>query len=598
MWPPEAISARNGGSKRAGREVRGGDVAVRGGRPARTAARARRRSPWRRRSRRAARRPGRGRASPRPASTSSSARAGASERLVDHGVDQLEVVARGDLGHDAAEAGVHLLRGDHVRARSSPSRADERGAGVVAARLEREDHGRWWATGSAAGTSSRRPSQRRRRAPHDQRVLAVVLVVAPAHAGDAEAVALVERDRRLVGAAHLERELGARRRRAGRAAASSAEAMPWRRSVGVDGDVHHVPDGVVARADRVARRAAVAERREAEAGRLGELEHEHRERPRRREGAPLDRGHRRQVAVGEGADLERRAARSSCRRRARSRVGDAAGSPGPRRSGALRAREAADRRRADPVQRAFGRRDGDAAGLEQSRKRSAPSPTASACGPPAAASIRRARAGAADARREQLHDHRGRRRRTPRRGGRRARPPRRGRRAVRASARSVPTPTSARPGRAREAARGREADPQAGVAARADADGDQVDLRPADAAPRPAARRRARAARSVWRATRTAADVVARLSSGAVAAQRKRDRRRGRRGVEPEDDHRAHLDRAGDRRRRCVERDRQPRLRRASPSPSARPFDERDRGRARGSRASRSGSSPARPSRR
>ncbi len=39
-----------------------------------------------------------------------------------------------------------------------PSRADERGAGVVAAGLEREDHGRWWATGSAAGTSSRRPS--------------------------------------------------------------------------------------------------------------------------------------------------------------------------------------------------------------------------------------------------------------------------------------------------------------------------------------------------------------------------------------------------------------------------------------------------------
>ena len=39
--------------------------------------------------------------------------------------------------------------------------------------------------------------------------------------------------------------------------------------------------------------------------RLGELEHEHRERPRGRERAPLDRDDLREVGVGEAADLER-----------------------------------------------------------------------------------------------------------------------------------------------------------------------------------------------------------------------------------------------------------------------------------------------------
>ena len=58
--------------------------------------------------------------------------------------------------YDTAETRVHLLRGDHVGGDRSVT-PDERGARVVAARLEREDHGRWWATGSASGTSSRRP---------------------------------------------------------------------------------------------------------------------------------------------------------------------------------------------------------------------------------------------------------------------------------------------------------------------------------------------------------------------------------------------------------------------------------------------------------
>ena len=75
--------------------------------------------------------------------------------------------------------------------------------------------------------------------------------------------------------------------------------------VGVDGDVHHVPDRVIARADQVADEAAVAARRQADAARLGELEHEHRQRPRRREGAALDGDDLREIGVGQAADVER-----------------------------------------------------------------------------------------------------------------------------------------------------------------------------------------------------------------------------------------------------------------------------------------------------
>ena len=77
------------------------------------------------------------------------ARAG--ERVVDDGVDQLQVMARGDLGHHAAVAVVD--RPARRRRWSAPRRRrDDRRAGVVAGRLEREDH-----SGSAAsGTSSSR----------------------------------------------------------------------------------------------------------------------------------------------------------------------------------------------------------------------------------------------------------------------------------------------------------------------------------------------------------------------------------------------------------------------------------------------------------
>ena len=70
---------------------------------------------------------------------------------------------------------------------------------------------------------------------------------------------------------------------------------------GVDGDVHQVPDVGVARADEVAAEPGAVGGAEADPRRLRELEHEHRQRPRRLERAPLDREHRRQVAVDERA---------------------------------------------------------------------------------------------------------------------------------------------------------------------------------------------------------------------------------------------------------------------------------------------------------
>src|ERR671933_246281 len=59
-----------------------------------------------------------------------------------------------------------------------------------------------------AGQVVERAVQGSRRAPHDEGVLAVVLVVATAQPGGAEPEAFVEGDRLAVGAAHLERVLG------------------------------------------------------------------------------------------------------------------------------------------------------------------------------------------------------------------------------------------------------------------------------------------------------------------------------------------------------------------------------------------------------
>ncbi len=86
--------------------------------------------------------------------------AGFGERLRDHQVDQLQMMAGGDLGHDAAVAVVHALRGDHVRARVSV-RVEDRCAGVVAAALQGQDRPGLAVAdahaGPGLGTSSRCP---------------------------------------------------------------------------------------------------------------------------------------------------------------------------------------------------------------------------------------------------------------------------------------------------------------------------------------------------------------------------------------------------------------------------------------------------------
>ena len=241
-------------------------------------------------------------------STSSSVGAGPGERVVDDGVDQLEVVARGDLRHDAAEAVVHALGGDDVGADLAVA-GDDRRARVVARRLERQDR----LTRRRVRDVVERAAQRRGRAPHDHGVLAVVLVVAPAHPGGAEAEAVVERDRAVVGAADLERVLRVRVVDALEQRGEQRRGDPVPAPVGVDGHVHDVPDRVVARADEVARELPVDERGEADPRRLGQLEHEHRQRPRGRERAALDADDLREIRVGQAADVDRGGRRSGHR---------------------------------------------------------------------------------------------------------------------------------------------------------------------------------------------------------------------------------------------------------------------------------------------
>ena len=209
---------------------------------------------------------------------------------------------------------------------------------------------------------------------------------------------------------------------------------------------------VVARADRGSRRARSSRaRREADAARLGQLEHEHRQRPRRRERAALDRDDLRQVGVGQAADRRGGRGHASARPAASSASGSAhvlrdervAGDrPAPSRPGG-RARGA------DAVQRRAVRRDRRRRPARAaSRNRTAPSP------PPAR---RRRRAGRAPAERLRAPARPApasalaavaRRRRTPRRGGRRdgehARPPALAGAARRAPAASRP-PTSSAP---------------------------------------------------------------------------------------------------------------------------------------------------------
>ena len=61
------------------------------------------------------------------------------ERLAQHGRDQLEVPARGDLGHDPAEARVQLGLGGDDAGRELAVARDERRGGLVAGGLDPED---------------------------------------------------------------------------------------------------------------------------------------------------------------------------------------------------------------------------------------------------------------------------------------------------------------------------------------------------------------------------------------------------------------------------------------------------------------------------
>ena len=81
--------------------------------------------------------------------------AGPRERVVDDGVDQLQVVAGGDLGDHAAEAVMDSLGGDDIGAHGAVG-LDDRRAGVVAGRLDGQDQRPGSST--ASGTSDRCPS--------------------------------------------------------------------------------------------------------------------------------------------------------------------------------------------------------------------------------------------------------------------------------------------------------------------------------------------------------------------------------------------------------------------------------------------------------
>ena len=254
-------------------------------------------------------------------------------------------MARRHLRHDAPVALVRGgLRGDDVR--QDPRVVGYRRAGVVAGGLDPQ-------------RIKPRPGTGRFE-PHDQGVLAVVVVVAAAVAGAPKAEPLVHRDRAVVRGADLERVAGVG---AGlvEQPLEQPPGDPLAAAVGADRDVHQVPDVRVARADQVAEQPLIGRGREADARRLRELEHEHRERPGRLERAALDREHGREVAVGQSSKANLGQAKSPRRgvsgrsagspraqmaarpRRAGRRAGPRPGAPGSSPGGPRRPRPPAHR---------------------------------------------------------------------------------------------------------------------------------------------------------------------------------------------------------------------------------------------------------------
>src|SRR5919109_1947469 len=172
------------------------------------------------------------------------------------------------------------------------------------------------ARASASTLSGAGRPARLRVAPHDQRVLTIVRVVAAPDAALREAVALVQLDRALVGHAHLERVaaagvVGRDLEEPLEQRARDAAAAPLR----MDGDVHDVPGVDVARDDHVADQPVAFEGAEAHRRGLRQLAREHRARPRGRIRAPLDLFDRAEVLQSEGADLDPLLARTVSLRR-------------------------------------------------------------------------------------------------------------------------------------------------------------------------------------------------------------------------------------------------------------------------------------------
>ena len=194
-------------------------------------------------------------------------------------------------------------------ARRSRSRGSRRRASRPRRRCRRSSSRSRGSRGAAAHVRHvvERPASVARRAPHDQRVLAVVLVVAAAACRPSGSRSARRARSPAVRGPHLER-VAARCRavvdplqqRAQQRVAIPAGAGPGRPRC--SSGARRCRSASRSGGRRASRRA----RGEAHARRLRQLQHEHRQRPRGREGTPLDRDHLRQVGVGEAADLERR----------------------------------------------------------------------------------------------------------------------------------------------------------------------------------------------------------------------------------------------------------------------------------------------------
>ena len=275
---------------------------------------------------------------------------------------------------------------------------------------------------------------------------------------------------------------------------------------------------------------------------LRQLEHEHRQRPRRRERAALDRDDLRQVGVGEAADLERGRCSSghagAARRRARagSRVRARRGRPArPSRGQPAESPARSTRWSAEP---SAGTATPGRLELLPEAYRPVPDrqrrPGHRADERSASASGAQRRPGASEPPLAVARP-----RRTPRRGGRRAR---------RARGRRRPRPAPAAPARAasrratssapravRQRARRGDPDPQPGERPGPDADRDAVDVGPAPGRPRPAPAR-ASGSSSAACAGRAPGAGSWRASTASRPSASTADDGRRRRGVEPEDD--------------------------------------------------------------